>query len=1020
MLRFLLFAGVTCVFTFLSHGQKAIIQTDIFYPEKEYSPADFFSAHVLTGQIPAQTTFRLENRGFHKFNKNHLKYRQYHQDVPVYGYEISLHLKEGKVDHVTGKIAPKISALPEYYISKETILASIEAKLLAEINTENKINGSVDVESCELIWSDRFFPEKTGDLCLAYHVFMSIPSLEVHREYILQATTGDVIFTQDLVCSYFPKGTAPSYHYGTVEIETEQVEANKFQLRDVTRGDGNSTFINKGSSDFLPSDDDNVWAKFPDIALGHVAYDAHFCTARFYDFLEEHFDYSGINGNGRSMIARVNINNGADLVNAFWNNQNAAFGNGNCHYHPLTTRSIIGHEFAHGITSENAKLIYSGESGAMNEAFSDIIGKAFEMIDDPTNFDWPIGHEIVATRFAKPLRSMEDPTIYNNPKMYKGKHWRDGGSVHSNSGVLNHWFYLLVNGGSGKNELDTAYQVTPVAVQDILDIVFLCQTSYLQPASTYPNMFEYSKLACGSLFGINSPQYQSMLQAWKAVGLPYIGTPIDNYDDLVLTAKIKNDPNNSYTCYDGQYPEINITLANKGTIFYPQGTIFGLGIIRNGQTIQKNFSLPDSLPPDSTLVIAIPDYELVTKTEYYSLEINLLHNDHVQSNNRFYLYFQNFATKGVDLQISGISHTTLNCFAEEIVFSVRVKNQSCFTAPAGTAITLKMDNLDTGETYYFDHITTLPIGPRQETAISARIPYDWNSINFAYAITSSEDSISDNNTSQYTVKEKGVIDEQIQYTFDNEAFDLDFKHNSPYSRFSFENDYYFRTKTNFSTTNSPCLEEDKNFKNVNSGVAQYTVAETCLDVSNFAHPGLRFDMRQFRSDYYNDFPELEGNSTILKLEFTSLQQNYYPDLIKNTDVGISQKYEYIIPQGFKGLFKIIAFTSRHDGSSAINVKNDAILLDNLEIFDIVGTEEFDREESILLSPNPASDYVKIVSSNKDIHMVRLLDITGKQMLEYSFLLPLHEVFMPMQKYPSGIYLAEITSSTGIIIKKFIK
>src|SRR5690606_25372516 len=212
----------------------------------------------------------------------------------------------------------------------------------------------------------------------------------------------------------------------------------------------------------------------------------------------------------------------------------------------------------------------------------------------------------------------------------------------------------------------------------------------------------------------------------------------------------------------------------------------------------------------------------------------------------------------------------------------------------------------------------LAMGPRQETSITARIPYDWQSLNFGYSFTSDGDIIPGNNESQYTVREKGVIDEPLKYTFDNEDFDLDFKHNTSYSSYNFEDEYYFRTKTNFSTTNSPCLEEDKNFKNINSGVAQYTVAEACLDASGFHQPGLRFDMRQFRSDYYSAFPELEGNSTILKLEFTSPDQNFYPEPLKNTEVGVLQHHEYLLPKGLNGLFEIVAFTIIHDGTANIN------------------------------------------------------------------------------------------------------
>jgi Zn-dependent metalloprotease len=1014
-----------CIFfffvsVFIVSGQKFNSGTPVFFPEKETVPSAFFTSYQEVLEIPSGSTYILEKKGFSKFSKNHLTYNQYHDQIPVYGHALRLHLKNGKVDHVTGTVAKNLPLSAQVDIPKDEVLQGLMPFFQTDESGEFTEISDTEVTRFEKIYVDKNFPEKTNQFCLAFDVHLFSNSTGKHLQYFVDAQTGRIIFTQDLVCSFSPKGTAPSYHYGTVEIETEQVEANKYVLRDVTRGNGNTTFLNTAQGDILLSDDDNVWEKPVMAKLGHVAYDAHYCTMKFYDFLLHRFDYSGINGNGRSMIARVNINNGADLVNAFWNNQNASFGNGNCHYHPLTTLSIVGHEFAHGITSEHSKLIYSGESGALNEAFSDIIGKAFELIENPDDFQWPIGHEIVATRFAKPFRSMEDPNIYNNPKMYKGKHWRDGGGVHSNSGVLNHWFYLLVNGASGKNELDTAYHVNAMDVQDILDIVFLCQTDYLEPASTYPDMYAYSKLACETLFGKNSPQYTSIVEAWKAVGLPYIGIPIENYDDLVLTAKIKDDANNSITCYQGAFPVINIFLANKGTIFYPAGTLFNVNFIRNGVTVVKSVSLPSDLAPDSTRVIRVLDYEWVDKTEYFSIEMNLLHNDHVQSNNRFFLYFQNFNTTGVDLQISGISHQEVKCFSNEIAFVVRVRNNSCFTSVQGAKMQLDVKDLDLGQTLSFEHTSSLALAPRQETVITARLPYNWASLNFAYKINADFDVITTNNESQYTVNEKGIVNGLKKFTFNNEDFDLDFKHNSTHSRFLFENEHYFRTKTNFSSSNSPCLDEADNFKNINAGVAQFTVAETCLDVSSFNQPGLRFDMRQFRSDFYSAFPELEGNSTILKIEFLSDQGNYLPEPIKNQDVGAAVPYIFPIPKGFKGIFKIVAFTSRHDGTAAINGKSDVILLDNVEIFDIVSVNEEQFIPELTVVPNPADDYARIQAGGLEMQEVRLVDISGKVLKEYRLGTGTREMYLPTLSLSSGSYIIEVKTRFGVLTRKLIK
>jgi Zn-dependent metalloprotease len=1004
----------------VSSQDKIKVTSLVFFPDKEVEIKNFFNEFGEKLGLTPQDKMVADNNSFSKTVKNHIKYQQFFNDIPVYGYNLTLHKKDGKVNHVTGKVAQNIIIEDAEIKDKDFYLQKVLPFFLTDESGMALESDDFTIINFNKIITDKKYPRTSQKYCLAVDMHVLSEKLGKNHQYILDAQNGDIIFEQNLVCNMFPKGTAPSYHYGTVEIETEQVAPDKFQLKDVTRGNGNTTFINVNNADVILADDDNIWEKPANIKLGHVAYDAHYCTMKFYDYLLDKFYYSGINGNGRSMIARANINNGADLVNAFWNNQNASFGNGNCHYHPLTTFSIVGHEFAHGITSENAKLVYSGESGALNEAFSDIIGKSFQHAMEPQNFEWTVGHELVATRFAKPLRSMEDPTQFSNPKMYKGKHWRDGGSVHSNSGVLNHWFYLLITGGSGKNELDTSYNVIPVEWQDALDIVFLCQTSYLQTNSTYPEMFEYSKLACESLFGKNSQQYNSLTEAWKAVGLPYEAIPIANFDDLSVSAKIKNDPNNSVTCYKNEYPEINIFITNKGTIFYPAGSTLKFNLTRNSVTIEKQIILPTDLAPDSTRMVSIPDYQLIDKTEYFSLEINLVNNDHVQSNNRFYLYFQNYATDGIDLQLSGISNKEVECFAEVINFTVRVRNNSCFTVPAGTTVKLEIIDLDKNEKFPFEHTINQMLAPRNETSIQANIPFDWKSINFSGVIQSTADLYPENNELLYVVAEKGVITTAKKYTFDDPTFEEDFKHNSGQPKFLFEDEYYFRSKTSFSSNNSPCIDISDNFKAINSGLAQYTVAETCLDLRGFNKPKLQFDMRQFRSDFYASFPELDGNSTILKVECISSDINFLPSPIKNQEVNATIGYKYDLPEGFKGIFRIVAFTSRHDGTSAVNTKNDVILLDNIEISDFVSSNDDVTDNFIRVFPNPVGDMFFIRSYREDIRKIEIKDITGKLIFHQSFNEANKEISVPSDFMLPGCYILEIYSNSNMYAVKLIR
>src|SRR5690606_21608427 len=97
--------------------------------------------------------------------------------------------------------------------NEKSIINQLESSLLSETGNDVERPLSIEILHSELVVLDRSFPERSGNYCLAYHIHLSIPSLEEHREYMVHAVSGEVLFTQDLVCNYFPKGTAPSYHY---------------------------------------------------------------------------------------------------------------------------------------------------------------------------------------------------------------------------------------------------------------------------------------------------------------------------------------------------------------------------------------------------------------------------------------------------------------------------------------------------------------------------------------------------------------------------------------------------------------------------------------------------------------------------------------------------------------------------------------------------------------------------------------------------------------------------------------
>ena len=176
--------------------------------------------------------------------------------------------------------------------------------------------------------------------------------------------------------------------------------------------------------------------------------DIFFSTCNYLDFLFATTGLVSVNG----LDSLVSINGVPDLDNAFFTGQYMVYGGGDKMFYPLTSLDVIGHELSHGLVSGTADLEYKGHSGALNEAFADIMGTMFEFYmyaKYPGLFgkkDWLIGEDLGMSRPF--LRSMEDPNQGNQPDKYKGTYYidpnsqMDFGGVHINSGIVNYCFYL--------------------------------------------------------------------------------------------------------------------------------------------------------------------------------------------------------------------------------------------------------------------------------------------------------------------------------------------------------------------------------------------------------------------------------------------------------------------------------------------------------------------------------------------------------------------------------------------------
>jgi Zn-dependent metalloprotease len=264
-----------------------------------------------------------------------------------------------------------------------------------------------------------------------------------------------------------------------------------FRLRETTRGQGIRTFnMQKGTSygnavDF--TDADNFWNNV-NANKDQYATDAHWGAEMTYDYYQSN-GRNSIDGNGYQLNLYVHYNN--NYVNAFWDGTRMTFGDGNANYSPLTTLDVTGHEISHGLDEHTANLAYQGESGALNESFSDIFGACVERFADSTTANWLIGEDL-----GNPFRSMSDPNAYGDPDTYFGTNWYSGtgdyGGVHTNSGVQNHWFYRLSVGGSGTNDIGNNFNVTGIGIQKAQQIAWRNMVYYLTNSSDYADARFYS------------------------------------------------------------------------------------------------------------------------------------------------------------------------------------------------------------------------------------------------------------------------------------------------------------------------------------------------------------------------------------------------------------------------------------------------------------------------------------------------------------------------------------------------
>jgi len=184
---------------------------------------------------------------------------------------------------------------------------------------------------------------------------------------------------------------------------------------------------------------------------------------------------------------------------------------------------IVGHELTHGVTQFSSGLIYFDESGALNEAFSDMMGTATEFFYQPAGVGPMKADYLIAEDVVTPggLRSMANPAMFGDPDFYARRFigTTDNGGVHTNSTIASHAYYLAIEGGTNRT---SGLSVTGVgtANREQIEKTFYRAFTQLMPSNA---TFALARLvtiqAARDLYGAGGAVERAVTQAWTAVGV---------------------------------------------------------------------------------------------------------------------------------------------------------------------------------------------------------------------------------------------------------------------------------------------------------------------------------------------------------------------------------------------------------------------------------------------------------------------------------------------------------------------
>ena len=486
--------------------------------------------------------------------RTHDRFRQYHDGVPIFSAEVTRQMARGVTVSLFGTLHLGVEVETTPALSRDDATRIIErlGNVRPGGSTPPRLVVLPDRERAgvyRLVYEARAF---TGTRLMAF---------------FLDASTGDLVWAYNdlktqqpaLPCAQCAVGEGLGVQGDRKKISVTAV-GGAFLAEDQLRPADVFTFdmhgdvlrtldVLDGTAQLfdadLASDADNRWRDGASV-------DAHVGMGWTYDYFYHRFGREGLNGKNVRMISLVHPVDRADVVTApveivslFYLNAFycglcgpdgvglVVFGEGLPPNAPVGGQrwnflsgalDIVAHELAHGVTDFTSALLYMDESGALNEAFSDVIGVGTEYYAEPFYqdgagvADYLIGEDVIE---PGGIRSLADPQRFGDPDHYSLRFLgtEDNGGVHTNSLIPGHAYYLAIEGGTNRVSGLTVSGVGAANREQMEQVFYRAFTVLMTRNADFAAARAATIQSARDLYGAGSAAEQAVTQAWTAVGV---------------------------------------------------------------------------------------------------------------------------------------------------------------------------------------------------------------------------------------------------------------------------------------------------------------------------------------------------------------------------------------------------------------------------------------------------------------------------------------------------------------------